>query len=68
MKKSGCQWLLVSHDPVDPDSAWQRLAEELDAESEGRRDQGAVVIKFEPFILHVQCRNLEVAKWLHTQR
>ena len=36
--------------------------------SEMSNDEGIVTLKFEPFILHVQCRDLESAKALHTQR
>ncbi len=67
VKKSGCRWLLVTHEPLDPSEAWEKLKEE-EAKEEKEESSGSVVIKFEPFILHVQCRTLEVAKRLHTLR
>ena len=38
------------------------------AEPHVDEDGGIITLKFEPFILHVQCRNLDVAKTLHTLR
>ena len=57
--KSGCDWIHVGHDKVD--------CAEVIAKVKARAGSvGALVIKFEPFILHVQCRDLEAAKRLHT--
>ena len=57
--KKGCQWILVKHEAVrDEDQAWQKV---LDRKV---RDKGILTLKFEPFILHVQCRHLEAAKKL----
>ena len=81
-KKKGCDWILVSHDPVDPEKAWSSLqdfkgpevedrpeTDGLDRVEVGDADElGVVTLKFEPFILHVQCRDVESAKVLHTQR
>jgi tRNA(Phe) wybutosine-synthesizing methylase Tyw3 len=90
-KKKGCDWILVSHDPVNPEEAWQHLQDallnerpEIELEPEmvetkpevaeiyeptpELRPFGIATLKFEPFILHVQCRDLESAKLLHTQR
>jgi tRNA(Phe) wybutosine-synthesizing methylase Tyw3 len=77
-KKKGCDWILVSHDPVDPEKAWLSLQDfhspgaedkpDADVESAGLEERGVVTLKFEPFILHVQCRDTESAKLLHTQR
>ncbi len=61
VKKEGCKWILVSHDPVDSESAWKAITD-----GDGCSREGMVVLKFEPFILHAQCRSLPVAKWLHT--
>ena len=57
--KKGCQWLMVSHDPVQTDPLW-------DAITQTSNEPGTTTLKFEPFILHVQCRNQEAAKTLHT--
>lgn len=97
-KKKGCDWILVSHDQVDPDTAWKLLEDavlntipeteeevtepEIEAEPENLPEKdlsdldselpesrtGIVTLKFEPFILHVQCRDVESAKLMHTQR
>lgn len=64
VRKKGCKWILVSHDPVDADRAWGKVQEDLTEAGE----QGAIVIKFEPFILHLQCRTLDVARRMHTIR
>ena len=37
-----------------------------EVEEGGRVNGGVITLKFEPFILHVQCRNTEAAKRLHT--
>ncbi len=66
VRKEGCQWILVSHEPVESGTLWKKLLEE--EEERGGNVGGTIVLKFEPFILHVQCRTLEVAKELHTQR
>jgi tRNA wybutosine-synthesizing protein 3 len=55
---SGC-WLLASHDPVTADEVKAAYHDDrVDA------SQGAVMFKFEPFILHVQCKGLEDARVL----
>ena len=48
MRKAGCDWLMVSHDVLDPDQALLSLADRDAAVP------GCVVIKFEPLVLHVQ--------------
>ncbi|XP_038045421.1 tRNA wybutosine-synthesizing protein 3 homolog [Patiria miniata] len=55
IKKKGCHWLYVSHKMADLDSV----------ESALKDLQGNAVFKFEPFILHVQCRALQDAKLVH---
>lgn len=62
VKKKGCEWLLVSHDEVDPVQVWDAVMTS--------RNQNAtnITLKFEPFILHVQCRTVQIAKSLHTIR
>ena len=120
-RKKGCDWILVSHDQVDPEEAWKLLEEaiannsktdknvmshpsfETDSSeteltddtlesnplsvtsdntdmsesfhpptdrnaSDTDNSKGIVTLKFESFILHVQCRDVESAKILHTQR
>ena len=56
VRKAGCDWLCVSHTELDPNEAVTIFS---------TRDvitNGCVVIKFEPFVLHVQCRHMSVAK------
>ncbi len=123
-RKKGCDWILVSHDQVDPEEAWKLLEQSIsdnlkteknvlghstteviitgctddgldkiesnlssetgssqtvnsDESSHLQADEnafdtdnakGVVTLKFEPFILHVQCRDVDSAKILHTQR
>ncbi|XP_033643505.1 tRNA wybutosine-synthesizing protein 3 homolog [Asterias rubens] len=55
IKKKGCRWLYVSHKAT-------QLAE---IEASLKDLQGKVVFKYEPFILHVQCRTIEDAKMMH---
>lgn len=56
--KKGCQWILVKHDKVtEEDEVWQKVAHES-------HQDGILTLKFEPFILHCQCRHLEAAKKL----
>ncbi|XP_064645140.1 tRNA wybutosine-synthesizing protein 3 homolog [Lineus longissimus] len=55
-QKKGCRWLLVSHDSVDFNSLKKIIAEEV---------KGDTVLKFEPFVLHVQCHHLEDAQTMH---
>ncbi len=56
--KKNCQWILVKHDQVsEDDKAWDKICDNLDKD-------GILTLKFEPFILHVQCRHLEAAKRL----
>ncbi|XP_041363403.1 tRNA wybutosine-synthesizing protein 3 homolog isoform X1 [Gigantopelta aegis] len=56
VKKKGCHWLFTSHDCIK--------TSELVASLDGIT--GKAVFKFEPFILHVQCRTLEDAQKLHS--
>ncbi|XP_046400307.1 tRNA wybutosine-synthesizing protein 3 homolog [Ischnura elegans] len=55
-KKKGCKWLYTSHDLVDEASLISHLNPE----------EGNLVLKFEPLILHVRCSNMESAKALLT--
>jgi len=58
VRKKGCTWLHISHEAVETETIWKAV--------ENRDGAAAVTLKFEPFILHVQCRDLEAAKRLHT--
>lgn len=59
--KKGCTWILVKHEPVtEDDEAWHKI------KSHCGQNHGILTLKFEPFILHVQCRHLEAAKKLLT--
>ncbi|RZF47382.1 hypothetical protein LSTR_LSTR009121 [Laodelphax striatellus] len=57
-RKQDCTWLYVSHDYIseEEDELHKKLA----------TSTGEVCLKFEPFILHVQCRTIESAKSLQT--
>ncbi|CAC5393554.1 TYW3 [Mytilus coruscus] len=52
--KQGCQWLFTSHDLVDK-SQMMPVLEDI---------TGDCVFKFEPFVLHVQCRAIDFAQLL----
>jgi tRNA wybutosine-synthesizing protein 3 len=56
--KQNCQWLSVSHDPLSDQQIGEFVA--LMATEQASYDQ--VFLKFEPFILHVCCRDLSYAK------
>ena len=65
MVKRGCRWVKVSHEKVDANEVIQLVRTETDSNND---EDGCLVLKFEPFILHAQCRTLELAKSLHTIR
>lgn len=54
-RKVGCKWIFVSHNKIELDL----LIGIADP------SQGNLVVKFEPFILHVQCRSLSDAQIMH---
>ena len=54
VKKKGCKWILTSHEIVDKLAVVVCLKD----------IEGNAVFKFEPFILHVQCRTLSDAQML----
>jgi tRNA(Phe) wybutosine-synthesizing methylase Tyw3 len=53
-RKKGCKWLFTSHENVKEDD----LLNSVDP------NEGNNILKYEPLILHVQCRTLESAKLL----
>ncbi|TDH05460.1 hypothetical protein EPR50_G00122630 [Perca flavescens] len=55
-QKHGCVWLFVSHQQCQSDDLMSAVA----------RSSGDAVLKFEPFVLHVQCRRLEDAQLTHS--
>ncbi|KAM9324664.1 tRNA wybutosine-synthesizing protein 3 homolog [Gastrophryne carolinensis] len=55
VQKENCSWLFVTHDLCGTDD--QNIALQ--------KASGDGVLKFEPFVLHVQCRTLEDAQLLH---
>ncbi|KAM6262363.1 tRNA wybutosine-synthesizing protein 3 homolog [Porphyrio hochstetteri] len=55
-RKADCTWLMVTHDPCVKDDVMAAL----------ERATGDVVLKFEPFILHVLCQELQDAQLLHS--
>ena len=59
VRKKGCAWLLICHETTDADTVWNAVTSKAEA-------SGVITLKFEPFILHVQCRSLDAAKILHT--
>ncbi|KAM6919156.1 tRNA wybutosine-synthesizing protein 3 homolog [Xenentodon cancila] len=56
VQKQNCVWLLVSHQKCSVDDLVSGL----------RRSTGDAVFKFEPLVLHVQCRRLEDAQLMHS--
>ncbi|XP_064520937.1 tRNA wybutosine-synthesizing protein 3 homolog isoform X2 [Pseudopipra pipra] len=56
IQKKNCTWLLVTHDPCAKGDVMIAL----------EKSTGDVVFKFEPFVLHVLCRELQDAQLLHS--
>ncbi|XP_032158053.1 tRNA wybutosine-synthesizing protein 3 homolog [Mustela erminea] len=56
VQKQNCCWLLVAHKPCVKDDVMPAL----------RKATGDAILKFEPLILHVQCRQLQDAQILHS--
>ncbi|XP_035276731.1 tRNA wybutosine-synthesizing protein 3 homolog [Anguilla anguilla] len=56
VQKQDCSWLFVTH----------QKCQKMDLVSALERSSGDVIFKFEPFVLHVQCRQLEDAQLLHS--
>ncbi|CAH6777215.1 tRNA wybutosine-synthesizing protein 3 homolog [Phodopus roborovskii] len=56
VQKKHCSWLLVTHEPCAKDDVMAAL----------KGAANNAVLKFEPFILHVQCRTLQDAQTLHS--
>jgi tRNA wybutosine-synthesizing protein 3 len=50
--KKGCKWLFTSHENIKEED----LLNNIDPK------EGNNILKYEPLILHVQCRTLESAK------
>lgn len=55
VQKKQCCWLLVTHKPCVKEDMIVAL----------RKANGDAILKFEPFVLHVQCRQLRDAQILH---
>ncbi|XP_077971526.1 tRNA wybutosine-synthesizing protein 3 homolog [Styela clava] len=53
--KKGCQWYFVSHEIVNPVDVIEHL----------KNIRGPSKLKFEPFVMHVQCNNIEAARCFH---
>lgn len=51
-RKKGCKWLFTSHENV----------QEYDLVNSVDPKEGNNILKYEPLVLHVQCRTLESAK------
>ncbi|XP_028327711.1 tRNA wybutosine-synthesizing protein 3 homolog isoform X2 [Gouania willdenowi] len=56
VQKQDCVWLYVSHQPC----CFQDLKSSLE------KSNGDALMKFEPFVLHVQCRTLQDAQLMHS--
>ncbi|XP_009074671.1 PREDICTED: tRNA wybutosine-synthesizing protein 3 homolog, partial [Acanthisitta chloris] len=56
VQKKDCMWLLVTHDMCAKDDVMTAL----------EKATGDIVFKFEPFVLHVLCQELQDAQLLHS--
>ncbi|XP_048844656.1 tRNA wybutosine-synthesizing protein 3 homolog [Brienomyrus brachyistius] len=56
VQKKDCNWLFVTHQKCQSDDVVASL----------ERARGDAAFRFEPFVLHVQCRRLEDAQLLHS--
>lgn len=56
VQKQNCCWLLVTHKPCVKEDVMAAL----------KKASGSAVLKFEPLVLHVQCRQLQDAQLLHS--
>ncbi|XP_066507923.1 tRNA wybutosine-synthesizing protein 3 homolog [Hoplias malabaricus] len=56
VQKQNCSWLFVTHEKFKKEDMLAALEKSL----------GDAVLKFEPCVLHVQCRQLEDAQLLHS--
>ncbi|KAM3866411.1 tRNA wybutosine-synthesizing protein 3 homolog [Diretmus argenteus] len=56
IQKHNCVWLFVSHQKCESDDLISALV----------RSSGDAVLKFEPFVLHIQCRSLQDAQLMHS--
>ncbi|KAM8930145.1 tRNA wybutosine-synthesizing protein 3 homolog [Pelodytes ibericus] len=54
-QKQNCSWLFVTHEICSPEQVLAAL----------QKSVGNAVLKFEPLVLHIQCRQLEDAQLLH---
>ncbi|XP_068019982.1 tRNA wybutosine-synthesizing protein 3 homolog [Melanerpes formicivorus] len=56
IQKKDCRWLMVTHETCAKDDVLAAL----------EKSTGDVVLKFEPFVLHVLCQELQDAQLLHS--
>ncbi|XP_004679578.1 PREDICTED: tRNA wybutosine-synthesizing protein 3 homolog [Condylura cristata] len=56
VQKQNCCWLLVTHKPCIKEDVIAAL----------KKASGDAILKFEPFVLHVQCQQLQDAQILHS--
>ncbi|KAM9239369.1 tRNA wybutosine-synthesizing protein 3 homolog isoform 1-T1 [Leptosomus discolor] len=56
IQKQNCTWLMVTHETCTKDDVMTAL----------EKATGDVVLKFEPFVLHVLCQELQDAQLLHS--
>ncbi|KAJ9506545.1 hypothetical protein QJQ45_019603, partial [Haematococcus lacustris] len=55
--KKGGEWVYCSHEPADEEEVLSRLAARC-------HTGGTLVLRFEPFLLHAECRDMAAASWL----
>ncbi len=60
--KKGCQWLFIAHEAVSLQQFLENLVGALETLPTTCVDETRGTLKFEPFIMHVQCRNMESAQ------
>ncbi|KAI3948825.1 hypothetical protein MKX01_022239 [Papaver californicum] len=62
-KAKGGSWILISHEPVDPDSVVNLLFPDSTM-IQTTQEEGELVFRFEPFILAVECEDISSAQSL----
>ncbi|RZC65651.1 hypothetical protein C5167_009347 [Papaver somniferum] len=62
-KAKGGSWILISHEPVDPDSVINLLFPDSTT-IQTTQEEGELVFRFEPFILAVECKDISSAQSL----
>ncbi|BFG27473.1 hypothetical protein CerSpe_137470 [Prunus speciosa] len=63
-KALGGTWLFITHDPADPDSVLNRLFRSDSSRKDEQDNQNDLVLRFEPLIIAVECKDLASAQSL----